>query len=30
LILQNTLYTVIYCTIVLIAASAVFARKNLK
>ncbi len=30
LILQNTLYTVIYCTIVLIAAAAVFARKNLK
>jgi ABC-type transport system involved in multi-copper enzyme maturation permease subunit len=30
LILQNTLYAVIYCTIVLIAAAAVFARKNLK
>jgi ABC-type transport system involved in multi-copper enzyme maturation permease subunit len=30
LILQNTLYTVIYCTIVLIAAAAVFARKSLK
>ncbi len=30
LILQNTLYTVIYCTIVLIAAAVVFARKNLK
>ena len=30
LILQNTLYAVIYCTIVLIAAAAVFSRKNLK
>ncbi len=30
LILQNTLYTVIYCAIVLIAAAVVFARKNLK
>ncbi|MFI5106788.1 MAG: ABC transporter permease, partial [Terriglobales bacterium] len=30
LILQNTLYTVIYCTIVLTAAAAVFSRKNLK
>jgi ABC-type transport system involved in multi-copper enzyme maturation permease subunit len=30
LILQNTLYAVIYCTIVLIAAATVFARKNLK
>ena len=30
LILQNTLYAVIYCTIVLVAAAAVFSRKNLK
>ena len=30
LILQNTLYTVIYCTIVLTAAAAVFSRRNLK
>jgi hypothetical protein len=30
LILRNTLYTVIYCTMVLTAAAAVFARKNLK
>jgi len=30
LILQNTLYTVVYCTIVLAAAAAVFSRKNLK
>jgi ABC-type transport system involved in multi-copper enzyme maturation permease subunit len=30
LILQNTLYTVVYCTIVLVAASAAFSRKNLK
>jgi ABC-type transport system involved in multi-copper enzyme maturation permease subunit len=30
LILQNTLYTVIYCTIVLVAAAAVFSRRNLK
>jgi Cu-processing system permease protein len=30
LILQNTLYTVVYCTIVLTAAAAVFSRKNLK
>jgi ABC-type transport system involved in multi-copper enzyme maturation permease subunit len=30
LILQNTLYTVIYCTIVLAAAAAVFSRRNLK
>jgi ABC-type transport system involved in multi-copper enzyme maturation permease subunit len=30
LILQNTLYTVAYCTIVLVAASAAFSRKNLK
>jgi ABC-type transport system involved in multi-copper enzyme maturation permease subunit len=30
LILENTLYTVIYCTIVLAAAAAVFSRRNLK
>ncbi|HKV60991.1 MAG TPA: ABC transporter permease [Candidatus Acidoferrum sp.] len=30
LILQNTLYTMIYCSIVLTAAAAVFSRKNLK
>jgi Cu-processing system permease protein len=30
LILQNTVYTVIYCTIVLAAAAVVFSRKNLK
>ena len=30
LILQNTLYVVIYCTIVLTAAAAVFSRRNLK
>ena len=30
LILQNTLYAVIYCTIVLTAAAAVFSRRNLK
>jgi Cu-processing system permease protein len=30
LILQNTLYTVVYCTIVLAAAAAVFSRRNLK
>jgi Cu-processing system permease protein len=30
LILQNTLYTVVYCTIVLTAAAAVFSRRNLK
>ena len=30
LILQNTVYTVIYCTIVLTAAAAVFSRRNLK
>jgi ABC-type transport system involved in multi-copper enzyme maturation permease subunit len=30
LILQNTLYTVAYCTIVLTAAAAVFSRRNLK
>jgi len=30
LVLQNTLYTVVYCTIVLTAAAAVFSRRNLK
>jgi Cu-processing system permease protein len=30
LILQNTLYAVVYCTIVLTAATAVFSRRNLK
>ena len=30
LILQNTLYTVVYCAIVLTVAAAVFSRKNLK
>ena len=30
LTLQNTLYAVIYCTIVLTGATAVFSRKNLK
>jgi ABC-type transport system involved in multi-copper enzyme maturation permease subunit len=30
LILQNTAYTVVYCTIVLTAAAAVFSRRNLK
>jgi Cu-processing system permease protein len=30
LVLQNTVYTVIYCTIVLAAAAVVFSRKNLK
>jgi ABC-type transport system involved in multi-copper enzyme maturation permease subunit len=30
LILQNTGYTVVYCTIVLTAAAAVFSRRNLK
>jgi len=29
-ILQNTLYTVVYCAIVLTAAAAVFSRRNLK
>ncbi len=29
-ILQNTLYTVVYCTIVLTAAASVFSRRNLK
>jgi ABC-type transport system involved in multi-copper enzyme maturation permease subunit len=30
LIQQNTLYAVVYCTIVLMAAAAVFSRRNLK
>ncbi len=30
LILQNTLYTVVYCTVLLTAAAAVFSRRNLK
>jgi len=30
LILQNTLYAVLYCTIVLTAAAAIFSRRNLK
>jgi hypothetical protein len=30
LVLQNTLYAVIYCAIVLTGAAAVFSRKNLK
>jgi Cu-processing system permease protein len=30
LILQNTLYTVVYCAVVLSVAAAVFSRKNLK
>ena len=30
LVLQNTLYTLVYCTIVLTAAAAVFSRRNLK
>jgi ABC-type transport system involved in multi-copper enzyme maturation permease subunit len=30
LILQNTLYTMVYCAIVLTAAAAVFSRRNLK
>jgi Cu-processing system permease protein len=30
LILQNTVYTVVYCGILLAAAAAVFSRKNLK
>lgn len=30
LILQNTLYTLLYCTIVLTTAAAVFSRRNLK
>jgi ABC-type multidrug transport system permease subunit len=30
LILQNTLYAVVYCTVVLTAAAVVFSRRNLK
>jgi Cu-processing system permease protein len=30
LILQNTLYAIVYCTMVLTAASVVFSRRNLK
>jgi hypothetical protein len=30
LILENTIYTVVYCAIVLLAAAAVFSRRNLK
>jgi Cu-processing system permease protein len=30
LIMQNTLYTVVYCAVVLSVAAAVFSRKNLK
>ena len=30
LILQNTVYTVVYCTIILTSAAAVFSRRNLK
>jgi Cu-processing system permease protein len=30
LILQNTLYTIVYCTVVLTAAAVVFSRRNLK
>jgi ABC-type transport system involved in multi-copper enzyme maturation permease subunit len=30
LVLQNTLYTLLYCGIVLVAASVIFARKDLK
>lgn len=30
LILQNTAYTAVYCTVVLAAASVIFTRKNLK
>jgi hypothetical protein len=30
LILQNTLYAVVYCAVVLTAAAAVFSRRNLK
>ena len=30
LVLHNTLYTVLYCAIVLIAAAAIFSRKDLK
>jgi hypothetical protein len=30
LILENTIYTVVYCAIVLLTAAAVFSRRNLK
>jgi hypothetical protein len=30
LIVQNTLYTVVYCAVVLTVAAVVFSRKNLK
>lgn len=30
LILQNTVYAIVYCTILLIAASLIFSRRNLK
>jgi hypothetical protein len=30
LILQNTSYSAVYCTIVLVAAAVVFSRRNLK
>jgi hypothetical protein len=30
LIVQNTLYTAVYCLIVLTAAATVFSRRNLK
>jgi hypothetical protein len=30
LILQNTAYAALYCTIVLAAAAAIFSRRNLK
>jgi hypothetical protein len=30
LVLQNTAYAVLYCAIVLTAASAIFTRRNLK
>lgn len=30
LVLQNTVYTILYCTIVLVVASVVFSRRNLK
>ena len=29
-LLHNTLYTLVYCAIVLTAAAAVFSRRNLK
>jgi len=30
LILENTIYTAVYCAIVLLTAAAVFSRRNLK